>query len=244
MGEIRTQGTDRAGLPNIRQPNLKSRVYELLLNMIIDGKYRDNDMLPPERVLCEELGVSRTVIREAIKSLESRGVLRVIHGKGIKVVPATGDDIANAFVLYLRRQHREVAMKDLLELRFSIEPEIAVCAAQRAEQPALQALRDVLDAMEKAIRDEDHSVRADLEFHLKLAHMTQNVLFISILESLFIPLQRSLEDSFEVQDNARILEEHRRIFECVAARDAAGAKQAITEHLQHTEKVLRGRGRL
>ena len=93
-----------AELPNMRQPNLKSRVYELLLNMIIEGKFEIGEMLPPERILCQELGVSRTVIREAIKSLETRGVLKVIHGKGIQVVPATSHDISVAFMLYLRRR--------------------------------------------------------------------------------------------------------------------------------------------
>ena len=88
-------------LPNIRQPNLKSRVYDLLLNMIIDGKYKSDDMLPPERVLCQELGVSRTVIREAVKSLETRGVIKVIHGKGIQVMQTTSHDISSAFMIQL-----------------------------------------------------------------------------------------------------------------------------------------------
>ena len=94
----------RRNLPKIKPPNLKTQVYDLILDFIVDGKYRDNDMLPPERILCEELGVSRTVVREAIKSLETRGILTVIHGKGIKVNPSNSHDIANAFMLYLLKR--------------------------------------------------------------------------------------------------------------------------------------------
>ncbi len=232
------------GLPNIRQPNLKSRVYELLLNMTIDGKYRDNDMLPPERILCEELGVSRTVIREAIKSLETRGVLQVIHGKGIKVVPSTSSDISNAFMLYLRRQHREVSMRDLLEMRLTVETEIAAFAAQRAEEPQLRELRAIVSEMEKVTADNERYVRADLDFHLKLAYATRNILFATILESLLIPLRHSFEETSEMRDNEQTCREHAGIFRCVESRDPQGAKKLMAEHLGHTERALRERGKL
>jgi GntR family transcriptional repressor for pyruvate dehydrogenase complex len=234
----------KPGLPNIRQPNLKSRVFELLLNMIIDGKYRDNDMLPPERLLCEELGVSRTVIREAIKSLESRGVLSVIHGKGIKVLPTTSSDISNAFMLYLRRRHREVSPRDLMEMRFSIETEIAAVAAQRATEADIRELGENLVRMRNAVRVPDQYIRADLDFHVSLASATHNILFITILESLLIPLRRSFEQIVELQDPECSCQEHARIHERVAARDSAGARQLMAQHLEKTRQRLERRGKL
>jgi GntR family transcriptional repressor for pyruvate dehydrogenase complex len=236
--------SEKAGLPNIRQPNLKSRVFELLLNMIIDGKYRDNDMLPPERLLCEELGVSRTVIREAIKSLESRGVLSVIHGKGIKVVPATSSDISNAFMLYLRRQHREVSPRDLMEMRFSIETEIAAVAAERATEADIRELGENLMRMRDAVRVPDQYIRADLDFHVKLASATHNILFITILESLLIPLRRSFEQIVELQDPECSCQEHARIHERIGARDPAGARLLMAQHLEKTRQRLERRGKL
>ena len=234
---------EKPGLPNIRQPNLKSRVFELLLNMIIDGKYRDNDMLPPERLLCEELGVSRTVIREAIKSLESRGVLGVIHGKGIKVIPATSSDISNAFMLYLRRQHREVSPRPDGDALFHRDGNRRHrgAAGHGSGHPGNG---EILGQMRNALRVADQFIRADLDFHIKLAAATHNILFITILESLLIPLRRTFEEIVELQDPELSCQEHSRIHECIAARDQAGARGNMVQHLEKTRLRLERRGKL
>ena len=227
------------GLRNIRQPNLQNRVYELLLNMIIDGKYRDNEMLPSERILCEELGVSRTVIRESMKSLQARGVLTAIHGKGIRVAPAVGTDISEAFMLYLRRQHRDVPLEDLTEVRFALETRIAACAAERASDDEIPELKGILDRMPESTSSLELYVQADMDFHLELAHLTHNMLFVTIVESLLLPLQRSFKKSFEGHDSALLYREHVGIYTCVERHDAEGARAAMQAHLEHAGRSLR-----
>lgn len=242
-GESQPGEPRRAGLRNMRQPNLQNRVYELLLNMIIDGKYRDNEMLPSERILCEELGVSRTVIREAVKSLEARGVLAVIHGKGIRVVPATSADISEAFILYLRRQHRDVPMEDLMEVRLSLETHIAGCAAKSATEPETRELKEILDRMQESTSSGE-LIQEDLKFHLKLANLTHNMLFVTILESLLFPLQRSFEKAFEVHDNKLSYRQHVGIYKCIEMHDAACARALMLTHLEHSGRTLRTRARV
>ena len=234
----------RKNLPNIKQPNLKDKVYELLLDMIVDGKYHENELLPSERILGEELGVSRTVVREAVKSLETRGLLQAIHGKGIMVVPSTSGDISNALMLYLRRQHRSVSLKDLVEVRYAIETEIAGCAAGRATLADIRALREILARMEKVIEKSDEYVRTDLEFHLKLAYMTRNILFITILESLLIPLRHSFEETVEPHDNEQTYRQHTGILAALETGEAAASKEAMARHLEHIRDSLRSRGKL
>ena len=231
-------------LPNIKQPNLKSRVYELLLDMVVDGKYKDNDMLPPERILCEELGVSRTVVREAVKSLETRGVLKVIHGKGIMVIPATSNDISEAFVLYLRRKNRNASMKDLIEIRFSIETEIARYAAIRSGAEDARALERIVDRMRELVNDFDEFVAADLAFHLQLATIARNIIFSTVIEALVIPLMISFKETASVADNARSISEHAEIARSVKQNDAGEAKELMAKHLQHVESMLREHGKL
>jgi len=231
-------------LPNIRQPNLKSRVYELLLDMIVNGKYRENDMLPPERILCEELGVSRTVVREAVKSLESRGVLKVIHGKGIKVIPPTGSDISEAFMLYLRRKSRDVTMKDLMEIRYVIETEIAKVAARRAGEDDIIILEKIIENMERAVGDSGAFVLIDLEFHLHLAYMTRNILFVTILEALVNPLMVSFKETVGTLDNERSTEEHAALFQSIKGKRDGEAGELMARHLEHVERVLREHGKL
>ena len=232
----------RTALRSIRQPNLQNRVYELLLNMIIDGKYRDNEMLPSERVICEELGVSRTVIREAVKSLEARGILAVIHGKGIRVVPATSGDISEAFMLYLQRQHRDVPVDDLMDVRLSLESSIAECAARRATEQEVSELKKILDRLQVATSS-SQLIQMDLEFHLKLAQLTHNMLFITILESLLFPLQRSFEKTFEEHDNKLSYRQHVGIYSCIEAHDGTCAREQMTRHLEHAAEHLRARAR-
>jgi len=231
-------------LPNIKSPKLKTRVYDLLLDLIVDGKYRDNDMLPPERILCEELGVSRTVVREAIKSLETRGILSVIHGKGIKVNPATSHDIANAFMLYLRRQDRDVSLKDLIEVRYAIETEIAYQAAVKAENEDIKLLQDILKKNEEAINQVDKFVILDLDYHLKLAYITRNIIFITIIEALVIPLRKSREETVSPSDNVRAFSEHKNIFESIKEHNPEKARNLMFDHLRHVESVLREHGKL
>jgi GntR family transcriptional repressor for pyruvate dehydrogenase complex len=127
--------------PRFGVPKLKAKVYETLLDLIIGGKLKAGEMLPPERVLAEELGVSRTVLREAIKSLETRGVLTSMHGVGIQVNPVSSEDISNAFMLYLKRQNQEFPLMDLIEFRAIIEPEIARLAALKAGKGEVEGLK-------------------------------------------------------------------------------------------------------
>jgi GntR family transcriptional repressor for pyruvate dehydrogenase complex len=231
-------------LPNIKQPNLKNKVYELLLDMVVDGKYKDNDLLPPERILCEELGVSRTVVREAVKSLESRGVLKVIHGKGIRVIPATSNDISEAFTLYLRRKNRNASMKDLIEIRFSIETEIARYAAMRSSAGDAATLEGIVDRMSELANDYDEFAAADLEFHLRLAYIARNIIFTTVIEALVVPLMTSFKETVSALDNSRSVREHAEIARSVRRNDAVEAKELMTKHLQHVESMLREHGKL
>ena len=231
-------------LPNIKSPNLKTQVYELLLNMIVDGKYKDNDMLPPERVLCEELGVSRTVVREAVKSLETRGILTVLHGKGIKVNPSTSHDVSNAFMLFLRRQNKEVSLKDLLEVRYSIETEIARYAAQKAQPRDIEKLEEILNRMKLVIDKMGDFVDIDLEYHLQLAYTCRNIVFITIMEALVIPLRKSREETVSPEDNVQSFDEHLAIFNAIRNYDMEGARNNMVKHLRHVEEVLRAHGKL
>jgi len=234
----------RRNLPKIKPPNLKTQVYDLILDFIVDGKYRDNDMLPPERILCEELGVSRTVVREAIKSLETRGILTVIHGKGIKVNPSNSHDIANAFMLYLRRENKEASMSDLMEGRYAIETEIARLAAKRANEADLKRLRVTLQEMDSVLGDVKKFVFMDIDFHLQLAIISKNILFITIAEALVIPLRHSREETVSAEDNVLAQKQHTAICKSIELHDHELAYRQMSEHLKHVEEVLRAHGKL
>ena len=228
--------------PKIGTPNLKTRVYELLLDLIINGKLKVGEMLPSERVLSEELGVSRTVLREAIKSLETRGVLTVTHGKGIRVNPVNSSDISHAFMLYLKRQDQEVPLMDLVEFRNIVEPEIAKLAAAKADDDDIMRLQKIMERMEEAIDTVDQFNRVDLEYHLELAKIARNIFLMTIMEELIIPIRESIVATGGV-DNKEVFREHNEVFKQVKARDAEGAGASMVKSLKHSRLLLEKKGK-
>jgi DNA-binding FadR family transcriptional regulator len=228
--------------PKIGTPNLKTRVYDLLLDLIVNGKLKVGEMLPSERVLSEELGVSRTVLREAIKSLETRGVLTVTHGKGIRVNPVNGSDISHAFMLYLKRQDQEVPLMDLLEFRYIVEPEVARLAATKANDDDILRMQKVLERMKEAIDNVDQFNKLDLEYHLELAKITRNIFFTTIMEELIIPIRESIVATGGV-DNKDVFREHYEVFKQVKAKNSEGASAAMIKSLKHSRQLLEKRGR-
>jgi GntR family transcriptional repressor for pyruvate dehydrogenase complex len=223
--------------PNIRAPKLKTQISEILLNLVIEGKLKDGDMLPPERVLCEELGVSRTVLREAIKSLETRGVLTVIHGKGVRVNPAVSGEIANAFMLYLRRQAKEMPVSDLFDVRLIIEPEIASAAARKVTDEEIKNLENIIARMKEKSNDLNELNKIDCELHLDIAKITKNVFFITIIEELIIPIRQSL-DMMGTVDTDRMYKEHRRVIEYIRERDPINAANAMKKSLEYSRELF------
>jgi len=231
-------------LPNIRVPNLKTQVYDLLLKLIVDGKYKDDDKLPSEKVLCEKFGVSRTVVREAVKSLETRGILKVIHGKGIEVCPSTNSDISNAFMLFLKRQKQEVPMRDLLEVRYAIEIAIAKLAAVNPSKENIDKLCEIIQKMKGSISDVENFIKLDLQYHLQIAYSTKNIIFITIMEALIVPMRKSREETVSPEDNVQSLIEHINIYNSIKSKDSKKAKYAMKKHLKHVKDVLASHGKL
>ncbi len=223
--------------PKIGTPNLKNRVYELLLDLIISGKLKIGEMLPSERNLAEELGVSRTVLREAINSLETRGLLTVTHGKGIRINPIDSSDISHAFMLYLRRQNQEVPLLDLIDFRNILEPEIAKRAAINSTKSNLKPLEDIIKRMQKAVNDIDQFNKIDLEYHLELAKLTGNIFLTTIMEELIIPLRESLFRTGGA-DLMEVFREHYKVFEQVREKSPDGAAEAMTHSLKRSQELL------
>ena len=223
--------------PNISAPKLQTRVYELLLKLIIDGKLKEGDMLPPERILCEELGVSRTVLREAIKSLETRGVLTSIHGKGIVVNPVTSDEISNAFMLYLRRQSKEIPVNDLYNVRIIIEPEIARIAARKVTDKEVEDLENIIKRMKDNKDDLKKLNEIDCNLHLEIVKITKNIFFITIIEELIIPIRQSL-DVIRSIDTVRVYNEHRQLVEYIKQRDHEKAGNAVRKSLEYSRELF------
>jgi GntR family transcriptional repressor for pyruvate dehydrogenase complex len=231
-----------APAPLKRHRNLAQGVVAHLTDSIRSGALKPGDKLPTESEIMRLLGVSRTVVREAISHLQAAGLVETRHGIGTFVLEPSaspmGLDPATV-----------VTMRDvlaLLELRISLETEAAGLAAGRRSDAQLAQLRAALDSFEECARNGLETVEPDMAFHLLIAQSAGNRYFHDILSHLgtnIIPRARinsaRIAQDDPVQYMERVVHEHEDIFSAIARRDADGARAAMRTHLSNSSERLR-----
>src|SRR6202041_2260726 len=146
-----------------------SRLYEQIVQQIEDsilkGALKPGDQLPAERDLAQRFGVSRTAVREAVKTLREKGLVEAYSGRGTFVTDGTSQAIRQSLDLMIRINQQD-GSANLVELRLVLEPEIAGLAASRIDEQLLSTMRETVAVMDRSLRDPDAFVEADLDFHL------------------------------------------------------------------------------
>jgi GntR family transcriptional repressor for pyruvate dehydrogenase complex len=219
-------------------PNKHSRLYLQLASKLADsitaGQYQIGDRLPAERELAERAGVSRATVREAIISLETRGLVEVRVGSGVYViaVPAT----SNLPV------PMNVEPFELSEARLLFEGEVAAQAATQITDVELANLERLLKEMEAENR-RGHGEEADRQFHHAIAKATRNAAMAAVIDSLWmIRLQSPKCVALFTRSRTRgvkpVVIEHRAILQALRARDPDAARAAMRAHLQHVLNYL------
>ena len=216
---------------------LRDLAADQILEMVVSGGLEPGERLPPERELCERLGVSRTVVREALNLLEARGPISIEHGRGAVVSGGNTDAVRDTLGIILRV--RPKALWELLEMRKVLEVEIAGLAAERAGEEVVEAMRVQLERMAAAIDAPEGYVDADVEFHALLARAARNGVLLTMLEPVVDLLRASRRVSAARPGNARrALGEHERILHRVEAGDAEGARREMRAHLANTARDI------
>ena len=210
--------------------NVHGTTVDLLGEAIVTGRHPVGSSLPPEPMLCEELGVSRTVIREAVKSLIAKGLLVTGPKLGTRVLP---QDQWNWFdpqvVAWQSRAglSREF-LRDLQELRRLVEPAAVRLAAQRATSQDIAEIESAYDGMKAAIEHGGDYVSNDLRFHQGLLRAGHNRMVAQMGKALGALLRTSFEISTSRPDGpASSLPLHRAVIDAVIARSPARAERAI-----------------
>ena len=205
--------------------------------MVISGGFRPGERLPPERELCERLGVSRTVVREALNLVEARGLVSIEHGRG--AVVSGGESRAVRDTLGLLLRVRPKTLWELLEMRGILEVEVAGLAAGRAGPEDVGEMRVQVERMRGSIEAPEGYVDADVAFHALLARAARNGVLLTMLEPVVDLLRASRRVSAARPGNARrALAEHERILDDVQSGDAEGARQKMRSHLANTARDI------
>lgn len=201
----------------------------------MQGRLKSGDKLPSEPELAERFGVSRTVVREAVKALREKGLLEIMPGKGTYIA-----DIADSMTGVVRDSlglmvgaQFDGGLADLLQVRSILEPEIAAIAAEIAGEEDYQVLQRAVDIMDTALANSTEFIEADLEFHLALAKATQNSLIPILIDPVVDLLREQRARMCRVRGGAaRGQYHHKRILEAVKQRDPDAARQAMADHLE------------
>ena len=200
-----------------------------LEEQIAGGQLAAGELLPSERVIAEEYGLSRSMVREALRTLAERRLIEVVPGRGSFVRKRTVEDSIDQLSGLL--DWREITARELIEARTMVEVTAASLAAERADTSMLDRIERALMAFDDAGSVIDQ-VRGDLAFHLAIVTAAGNplveIMFHAIQRYTVELMLRSLSDDTVVRESVPY---HRKILAAVRSHDAAGAAEAMRRHL-------------
>lgn len=225
-----------------KQISLVEVVCNTVKDQILSGKLRKGDKLPAQTVYCNQLKVSRTVVREAWNKLSSLGLVETFQGKGTFVRAPSIKSLLDPIGAYLVLD--EVSIRQLLEARYYLERIIARLAAQRRTASDISRLSEQIRLMEKCIKQKntDGVAKYDVGFHSELADTSQNKVLKRISETVAGLLRRFLLHYSKIPGTPnRALVFHNRILEAVAKKDFELAEKEMQRHIMDVATVLKKR---
>ena len=222
------------------------RAYQVVLahveSGILDGTYRKGDLLPPERDLAAQLGVGRSAVREAIRVLDTQGLITASTGRGggTRLVPTQGDALARIFRLHLAIAG--AGIRELTETRVALERTSASVAARQIDLQTLRDLTETVQLMrnEESIEEFNH---LDTVFHVQLARAVRSDLIADLTVAIREAVREPIRTASEVMINwptfrLTLIADHEQILEAVAAGDPEAAAIAMETHIRRAYAEL------
>lgn len=215
-----------------RGMNLTQQVTDILGSAIINGKYGEHNPVPSEAMLCEELEVSRSAAREAVKSLAAKGLITSRARQGIRVLPESEWNLFDADVLrWMRDSNPSLELlREFTELRVAIEPEAAMLAAELQNTSKIAHIADALERMKKAETGLDDPLEADIAFHLSILNASENRFFMQLGRIIDTTLRVSIRfTNMRTGVRAGHYGDHKKIYDAIANQQPKQAASAATE---------------
>ena len=248
MVRLSDQFPKRESPPEVMSPAVKpefetirrNRIYEEIARQIekmITEKMKAGDRLPPERQLAEMFGVSRSSIRDAIRTLEMSGLVEARQGLGTVVREHSADAMVNPLTQVLVQKRKLVG--ELLDVCKMIEPPLAARAAVHATSDEVAEMDNILRRQEEKMRGGELAIEEDNEFHYAIALAADNSVVLKVLDVLMDLLRETRERSLQVEGRPeRSMADHRDILDAIKRQDPAGAEAAMRRHIEAVEKMV------
>jgi GntR family transcriptional repressor for pyruvate dehydrogenase complex len=223
------------------KPVKKIRVYEEIVgkvkDMIEKGRLKSGDQLPGERELAEVFNVSRSSVREALRSLESQGFLESRQGEGTYIASKPVESLVNPLASFISTE--KDSQMELFEMRRVIEPQLAFLAAERATQDDIALMEQALDLQEEAIARGETGTDVDKTFHYIMAKATKNKFLLRMTDSVMDLLSESRDKYLQVEGRTeKSIARHRQVLDAIKAGDGKRAAKLMRAHLEDIEEGL------
>ncbi|GAB6158080.1 FadR/GntR family transcriptional regulator [Desulfotomaculum varum] len=225
-----------------RGESLRNEVAGYLKSLITSGQLKPGDRLPTERVMAEKFGVSRTVIRDAVKTLAGIGLLEVKHGVGIFVATPDGINIGRQLANLLC-YHLDT-LEHIYEVRILLEKAAAHWAAQRCTPDDYNKLKQLLEEARQVNQEEylDRFAELNRNFHLCVAEASQNPVVAMMVENILDLLEHTADETHKIPGRAvRSIDEHEKVLQAIIDHRPAEAERLMEEHLSSVLTTLRER---
>jgi GntR family transcriptional regulator, transcriptional repressor for pyruvate dehydrogenase complex len=219
----------------LTQPIERRKVYELVAERLTTQieELGPGDALPPERELMQQFAVGRSSVREALRMLESRGLIES-RGSGAFVVSAWRNPFMESLGMLLASSEGDV--HQLFEVRRILEGETAALAAVRRTDEQLAQLLQTIDEMEDGLHSEERYIAADIDFHLILAEATGNRFVVHLMHAIRDQLRSAFGTVFHVSGSPEhSVAEHKAVAEAIGLRQPDTARERMNHHISRVE---------
>jgi GntR family transcriptional repressor for pyruvate dehydrogenase complex len=217
-------------LTPVARTTLTADICKKLVTHLLQGDWTEGDRVPAERELCQQLGVGRASLREALKALEIMGMLETRLGEGTFVCARS--EFLSRPLLWAITGSKQADTHELVESRKLIEVEMAGLAAERADPDELKAIGTCLDEMEAAKGNAPRFLEADLNFHLAIGAAAHNRILMNALHLIRNLLRQWIGQTLQLSSvAAEAQQQHAEIFMAIAKRNPTAARETMKKHL-------------
>ena len=217
----------------IEKVSTSQAVVNLFTDRIKSGEIKPGDSLPSEKLLQEELQVSRFALREGLARLSALGIIKVIHGKGAIITSDIDPDSLKNVFLPMHPSIRSGSREDLFEARLLLEGELAFLAAKRRTREHLKRFDEILVETKKRIDEPEPFGELDMAFHMTIAEAAGNSYLLQMHVVIRDQLQPILQrHARSIEQRELIMEKHTKVFEAIKRKAATKARALAIENLK------------
>lgn len=227
----------------VRTKTASSEVSAQIKEMIRQGQLQPGDRLPPERELAEILGVSRTTLREALRSLSAIGMISIRQGEGSFVEHFKLEGILEPLSVLFHLEGDESGIRSFSEVRVILEVETAALAAKRADAEDIRIIDECVASMVEEVRNGGVGDIADADFHLALAKASKNPLILRLMETITDLMKHTYQASrkqlfLDQGTLEEIYNSHSEVAEAIRMKKPQIARQRMKDHLKRVENKM------